>query len=185
MADVARFTALVRERSRQHQAAFEHLMREGLHAPALSLVRQELDSMIRVIFLLGLSKPERSRLIRASLRGIQWTRPSKTNPAKNVRITDREMADYAQNHHRWVQQVYRYGCNLIHLSDWHGYEQHDPTKNMTEIERNDVRAAMEQARGRHLEPISFCSLLEHAPYAIKKIAGNLECYVKDLERLGA
>jgi hypothetical protein len=33
-------------------------------------------------------------------------------------------------------------------------------------------------------PRSFASLLEHAPFAIEKIAGNLECYVKELEKLG-
>jgi hypothetical protein len=180
--DIRRFCSLVRERSLQNQDAFTMLMAAGLHAPALGLLRQELDSMIRVIFLLGLLGPQRDRLIRASLSGAHWTGPSEKDPKKQVRITDRKMADYALKHHGWVDQVYRYGCNLIHLSDWHNYKEHDPTLNMAAEERRDVAVELGRFHGREFTALTFSDLLQHAPYAMDKIASNLECYVKDLEK---
>lgn len=48
----AMFISQVRGRSRENQAAFGILWQQRLLSPAVALVRQELDSMVRVMFLL-------------------------------------------------------------------------------------------------------------------------------------
>lgn len=177
-----RFCAQVRDRSRENRTAFALLCKNRLFGPALALVRQELDSMIRVIYLLELADPsERRRLILDSIEGRHWSRP--TPKGKAVRITDREMAELALKRHTWVRQVYQFGCNLIHLSDWHGYQTADPTKNMTPDDRASVLEEIERVHAKRFSELTFTALLEHAPFAIEKIADNLECYLKDLEKL--
>ena len=46
-------------------------------SPAFSILRQELDSMIRIIYLLHISEPnKRDHLIRSTLEGKKWTVPT-------------------------------------------------------------------------------------------------------------
>lgn len=145
------------------------------------MVRQELDSMIRVIYLLEIEEPsERSRLIEDSINGQHWKR--QTEKGKWARITDKDMVDLALERHGWIRQVYEYGCNLIHLSDWHDYQRNDPLNNMSEEERSGLRRKIEDFHDREIGNISFEMLKWHSPYAIDKIASNLECYLKQLER---
>jgi hypothetical protein len=65
-----RFCRQVRQRSEEHQQAFQILRTQNLWGAALSLVRQELDSMIRVIYLLEIEEPiERNRLMKIPSMG--------------------------------------------------------------------------------------------------------------------
>ncbi|MCA9993380.1 MAG: hypothetical protein KDE29_20485, partial [Anaerolineales bacterium] len=176
-----RFCRQVRERSKEHQQAFQILHHQNLWGAALSLVRQELDSMIRVIYLLEIEEPiERNRLIEDSINGRHWKR--QTEKGKWIRITDREMVDLALERHGWITQVYQYGCNLIHLSDWHDYQHSDPVDNLSETERRKLRSEIEDFHVRELGNVSFEMLKWQASYTIDKIASNLECYVKQLEK---
>jgi hypothetical protein len=92
------------------------------------------------------------------------------------------MVDLALERHGWITQVYQYGCNLIHLSDWHDYQKNDPVDNLSETERRTLRLEIEDFHGRELGNVSFEMLKWQAPYTIDKIASNLECYVKQLEK---
>jgi hypothetical protein len=51
--DAEIFTRQVRERSRENAESLRLLHGRGLHANVVSILRQELDSLIRVIFLLS------------------------------------------------------------------------------------------------------------------------------------
>jgi hypothetical protein len=68
-----KFCRQVRSRSSENQAAFQILTSAELHAPAIGLLRQELDSMIRVVYLLELNAAERFRLIDDSVNGVETT----------------------------------------------------------------------------------------------------------------
>lgn len=99
-------------------------------SPAFSLLRQELDSMIRVIYLLAVKDPhERSRLIKATLRGERWK--VQTARGKFRDVTDREMVDLAQGLQGWTQSVYRFGCAFVHLSDFHNHLVQNPFRKLS------------------------------------------------------
>ena len=63
-ATMLQFCTLVRQRSSEHKSAMELLStRPTLVSPAFSILRQEVDSMVRVIFILSLtSTAEREAL---------------------------------------------------------------------------------------------------------------------------
>jgi hypothetical protein len=60
-------------------------------SPAFSILRQELDSMVRVIYLLQQNVVERVRLISLTLDGDKWQ--VETNNGKMRHVTDRDMVD--------------------------------------------------------------------------------------------
>lgn len=152
-----RFCRQVRERSNENQQAFRILRAQNLWGAAPGLVRQELDSMIRVIYLLELEDLiERNRLIEDSITGRHWKR--QTRNGNWTRITDREMVDLALERHGWITQVYQYGCNLIHLSDWHDYQSNDPVDNISEADMRNLRLEIESFHGREFGNISFETL---------------------------
>ena len=174
---LAVFCRQARERSREHSEALRCLHGRGLHGQIVSILREELDSMIRVIHLLSIQDRERrSQLIEASVRGRKWTH------ANGSRITDREMVELADRLQGWTRSVYRFGCGFIHLSSFHDYRERDPMEMISEDERRAILGHMSYYHsGPAGDRPSFQDMLIYLPAVFEKIAGNLECYLKELE----
>ena len=151
-------------------------------SPAFSILRQELDSMIRVIYLLQIADlTERQRLIESTLRGEKWKVP--TPKGKYRDVTDREMIDLAQHLQGWTQSVYRFGCAFVHLSDFHNHLAQDPFQRLSEAEKQDVLSYMRKYHGGPLhENPDMEELSTYLPRVFDKIADNLKCYLEQLER---
>lgn len=175
------FVSQVRDRSRENQAAFDLLWRQNLLSPAVALVRQELDNMVRVMFLLDAAPAERMRLIHDSLSGRHWT--CSTSNGKTRKITDRDLIEHALVHHPWTQQVCRFGCNFIHLSNWHGHRGRDPVVTLRNDERADIESLIADEGLPSLSAFTFDELVQLAPYSMDKIGSNLGCYLRDLEQV--
>jgi hypothetical protein len=80
-----------------------------------AILRQELDSMVRVIYLLTQTVEHRTLLINTSVQGKKWPK-----------VTDKEMVDIAQKLQSWTQSAYKFSCAFIHLSGLHDYKHRDP-----------------------------------------------------------
>lgn len=171
------FSRQVRNRSKEHERAMQVLARERLAGQMVAVLRQELDSMVRVIYLLTQQPDRRTALIEASVAGEKW---SKENSRASV--TDKEMVDLAQDLQGWTRSVYKFGCAFIHLSALHDYNDRDPLEQLPEQEREDI---LEHCRHYHGGPIGndakFSDLVSYLPNVLSKITGNLECYLEKLE----
>lgn len=171
------FLRQVRSRSKEHQRAMQVLAREGLAGQMIAVLRQELDSMVRVIYLLTQNAERRGKLIEASVRGEKWFKPN-----SRASVSDKEMTDLAQSLQGWTRSVYRFGCAFIHLSSLHDYNDRDPLEQLPQQEREDILAHCRHYHGgpsRH--NAQFSELIPYLPKALEKIAANLECYLEDLE----
>lgn len=143
----------------------------------ISVLRQELDSMVRVIYLLTQDIECRELLIIQSVRGEKWSQAT-----SRVKVTDKEMVELAQNLQGWTQSVHRFGCAFIHLSGLHDYNDRDPLSQLSATERIDI---LKHCREYHGGPARtterFEDLIPYLPLVLEKIAGNLECYLESLE----
>jgi hypothetical protein len=169
---------MIRERSAEHRRAVGSLHSSGAHGQVVSVLRQELDSMIRVIFLLSIvDRDRRLKLIVASVQGKHWT-----HDGTRKRVTDREMVELASKLQGWTESVYRFGCAFVHLSSFHDYRERDPMAMITEDERTAILNHMRHYHGGPCEPhASFQEMLPYLPMVFDKIASNLECYIANLE----
>jgi len=182
-ADTRTFCTMIRNRSVENRRAMHSFSApHGVLSPAFSILRQELDSMIRVIYLLQIADlTERSRLISATLMGEKWKVPTPKGKFRDV--TDREMVDISQQLQGWTQSVYRFGCAFVHLSDFHNHHVRNPFQRLTEAERQDVLSHMRHYHGASLhENSDMRELSQYLPQVFDKIADNLRCYVDELER---
>lgn len=182
--DVAWFCRQVRARSREHREAMSVVNERGWSSIAVGILRQELDSLVRVIFLTSQSdRCLRARLLEQAVSGEAWTVPTSNGRSRKVR--DREMVDRAQNIHGWAQRVYRFGCGFIHLSNLHDYLARDPFQSLPPDEREWIAQYLHQYHdGKVSLNSTFDDIKVYIPKVLEKIASNLEHYLNLLESGG-
>lgn len=177
MSDLDIFIRQVRSRSTEHLKAMKLLHEAGLVGQTVSVLRQELDSMIRVVYLLAQDRERRNDLISASVNGTQWSRKNSKS-----RVTDREMVELASELNGWTKSVYKFGCAFIHLSDLHDYNDRDPLQRVSVDERKSL---IEHCRFYHGGPKANAdclqSLIPYFPEVLKKVTDNLHWYLQELE----
>jgi len=173
------FCNCIRQRSIEHKMAIQRTT--DLPGIMASLIRQELDSMVRVIYLLSISDPyERIRLIEQTIGGNKWTIESQKG--KERQITDREMVELANLLQGWTKSVYKFGCAFIHLSNSHAYNSKNPFESLPDTEKEDILSHMRYYHGGPRTDFpSFEELATYFPMVFDKIASNLECHLKELE----
>jgi hypothetical protein len=172
------FCRQVRERSREHAEAIRLISHASLYSVGTGILRQELDSMVRVMYLLSLDdRTQRHQLIRSSVDGKQWRHPNGT------RITDREMVDLANTLTGWAGSVYKFGCSFIHLSKFHDRLARDPFRALPRSEQRHVIAHIEHYHGSigKASPTTE-DIVRYVPRIFEKIRGNLMVYLQQLER---
>ena len=178
MTDKEKFCRILRERSNEHKTAINLVLHNGLYGQAISILRQELDSMVRVIFLLD--EPDlsiRSHFMVQTLNNTKWTLPN-----SRIIVTDRNMVDFANTLFGWTQSVYKLGCAFIHLSPMSDYKNENPFLQLTQGETDDVR---QHLNNYHDFPLTNTLSMETVtPYlhrVFTKVSDNLEYYINGLE----
>ena len=172
------FCRQIRSRSKEHKTAISLLHENDVTSQVVAILRQELDSMIRVIYLLTITDKEyRADLIRASVEGKPWKKKNSQH-----KITDREMVNIANQLEGWTESVYQFGCGFIHLSNFHDYKERDPLAMISPTEKDAILKHMKYYHGGPQNPNpKFTDLVFYFPRVFEKISDNLECYVEQLE----
>lgn len=171
---------VMRKRSREHKIATSRM--SDLPGMMASILRMELDSMIRVIFLLSKDDLlERERLSYQTLSGEKWTVLTLKN--KNSQVLDKDMVELANELQGWTRSVYKFGCAFIHLSNFHDYSENNPFDSLSENDKTDILSHMRHYHGGPTnDNPTFIELAKYFPCVFEKISGNLKCYIDSLER---
>ena len=127
------FCRQIRSRSREHQHAMCLMSKAGLAGQMGAILRQELDSMVRVIYLLAQTPDHRASLIDSAVSGKKWFQ-KKSKGA----VTDKEMVELAKQLQGWTLSVYKFGCAFINLSAIHDCDDRDPLRQLPVHQRNDI-----------------------------------------------
>ena len=176
------FVNLIKSRSDEHAIAFLRI--HDLPGSMMSILRQELDSLIRVLYLISLPDlNERNRLMKCTLDGERWKVPNSNG--KQVVVTDAMMVETSEKFEGWARSVYKFGCAFIHLSNFHGYLSSNPLESLSHEERTDILKHMRHYHGGPTsDSPSFGQFAQYFPRVFDKIKGNLECYLEHLSSNG-
>ena len=177
MTSTEKFCQILRQRSKEHIAAGQLLFTNGYYGQLISILRQELDSLVRTVFLLSRDINTRQHFTDQTLQNIKWTHPN-----SRLIVTDRQMVDLTDQLLGWTNSVYKLGCAFIHLSPMADYRNSNPFSQLTQTEADSIKQHLHHY---HDFPLSsFLDVSTISSYLLKvleKVSENLECYISDLE----
>jgi hypothetical protein len=178
MTEKEQFCRILRERSKEHRTAINLMLQNELYGQSISILRQELDSMVRVIFLLDEADLSvRDHYINQTLNNKKWTLPN----SKTI-VTDRNMVDLANFLFGWTQSVYRLGCAFIHLSPMSDYKNGNPFAQLTQEEKDEVKEHLHNYHGfLSTNDLTMETISPFLQRVFTKVADNLEAYIQGLE----
>jgi len=170
------FIELVKSRSIANAKSFDSLYSQGLLGNCLSILRQELDSFVRILYLGRVQNiVERERLMKQTINGERWERL--TSNGKWRLINDKEMVDKASELKGYVEYVYKFGCAFIHLSNFHNYKTVNPFDKLNLKEKYDIKRYLNQYHGQSTdENLTVDYLNALLPEIFKKVSSNMHCY---------
>lgn len=177
MTPTEQFCRILRQRSAEHTSAGQLLFDNGLYGQMVSVLRMELDSMVRTIFLLNDPLDARAHFIAQTLRNEKWSRPN-----SRATITDRQMVDLANNLNGWSNSVYRLGCAFIHLSPMSDYTNAEPFQHLSQFEKDHIKRHLHYYHGFPLsDPINMTTVSPYLLRVLEKVSSNLHYYIELLE----
>jgi hypothetical protein len=145
----------------------------GWRSVELSILRMELDSLVRAMYLNHLG--DNARRVELLSRA--------TMPRTKFGVPDRDMVDFAEGLTGWARRVYDYSNAFIHLSSQHDYGVHDPFRQLDSDERVAIASYLQQYHGGAVAVDStFEQVADYVPKVFDKIAKNLEAELARLER---
>lgn len=171
------FIRAAEARSNENAESLILLLDAGRLGNAVGLLRQEIDTFIRLVYLSRIEETEVERLITAFVNGEQWRHCN-----GNRRITDREMVDIAKEQYSWVEVAYRFGCGLVHLSNLHDYENVDPFTQIPVEDKSEIVSYLGDYHGYRGLDIDMPRFIEMLPAVMQKICGKVASYSKALTR---
>jgi len=94
------------------------------------------------------------------------------------------MVDLANNLNGWTQNVYKFGCAFIHLSNFHDYHSKDPFQSLENSDKDNIINQLHNYHGANLNrDSSLNDLIRFLPSVMEKISSNYECEIKTLEEI--
>jgi hypothetical protein len=177
MTPTEQFCQILEERSAENVSAGQLLFNNRLYGQIISVLRQELDSLVRVVFLLSKDLNTRQYFILQTLQNTKWTLPN----SRTV-VTDRHMVDLTDRLHGWTNSVYKLGCALIHLSPMVDYRNSNPFHQLEPTEINDIKQHLHNYHGFQLtDPLNMDTVRPCLLRVLDKVSSNLEYYISCLK----
>jgi hypothetical protein len=178
--NVETFCRMTEARSREHHEAMRVALNEGWLAIAGSVLRMELDSMMRVIWLLR-HPDTRDQILASCVAGRGFSDGRRIRDGEMVADADREIAADAADENGWVRSVYDFGNTFVHLTNAHDYAATDPFQAYEH--RDEVIEFLNYYHPGKVPglPVDDKSTLRdlaaYAPHVLEKITSNLDTYV--------
>lgn len=177
MTETEQFCQILRERSAENISAGQLLFNNRLYGQLISVLRQELDSLVRAVFLLSKDLTTRQHFISQTLQNKKWTLPN----SRTV-VTDRNMVDLTDRLHGWTNSVYKLGCAFIHLSPMADYRNSNPFQQIEPTEINYIKQHLHSYHGFNLaDPLNMDTVSPYLLRVLDKVSSNLEPYIVYIE----
>lgn len=173
---VFQFIELVKNRSEENRLSLNNLYENRLLGNCISILRQEIDTFIRIIYLGRLNSiEERERLINLTFNDEKWNKLTLNNKSRN--ITDKDMVNIASEVKGYVQYLYKFGCGFIHLSNYHNYKIKNPFDRLSLSEQIDIKFYLHQYHGFSIQnDLTIEGIEDLIPNIFEKVSQNMLYY---------
>lgn len=177
MTQTENFCNILRERSSEHASAVQLLFHNHHYGQVIAILRQELDSLVRAVYLLSKDLETRQHFINLTLENLKWTQPG-----SRTSVTDREMVNLADRLYGWTNSVYKLGCAFIHLSPLADYRNTNPFEQLEPSEVENIKQHLNHYHGFPLsETLTMETIIPYLQKVFQKVNMNLVGYIQNLE----
>jgi hypothetical protein len=161
------FLRAARFRSEQNRAALDLLLKAEIYGIAIGLLRQEIDTFVRLVYLESVDERTAASLLTQFVDGKRWSRGGRL-------IRDGEMIEIAKAPNEWVRIAYDFGCKLIHFSMLHECKSIDPFVRISSEDRQTIVGFLRSYHGYRDADIDLRRFVRFLPKVMNKISGKIE-----------
>lgn len=174
-----KFIAQVQARSAENQKSFELLYKHECYGVCIGIIRQELDSLQRVSYLIDWDNGYQFRqnafdLVSNNVQIGEWVFLNANGKKQKVRDIDMLQTG------GWEAVVYNFGCGLVHLTDKHLYRDFDPIVKMRDEEKQLTIEYLKKYHGFDKREVNMNDIIQYLPKIYKKIYENIECNLEEI-----
>jgi hypothetical protein len=170
------YKSLVGHRLAENMKSFKLLFGMQHYGNCISIMCQELDQIIRILFLLNSNFEERKGFIQASIDSHKWSIKNKEN--KREFINDEMLLHFAGTLEGWDRGIYEFGIAFKNLSNNFNYGSRDPIKSMGEAERLQLSRYIQNFhQGDFPGDFTLETLIPILPVIIDEISAKLKSYL--------
>jgi hypothetical protein len=130
------YKKMVTHRLEENIKSFHLLFGMKHYGNCISIMCQELDQMIRILFLINSSSNEKQQFMYSSINSHKWYITNKEN--KKVYITDEMLLKFAETLKDWDKSIYQFGFSFKNLTNNFNYGSRDPIKSMSKMDRDKL-----------------------------------------------
>jgi hypothetical protein len=170
------YKKLISHRLEENVKSFKLLYDIQHYGNCISIMCQELDQVVSLLFLLNSNSEDRRLFMQSSINSQKWFIVNKEN--KKVYVTEEMIVKFAETLTGWDKSIYEFGLSFSNLSKNFNYGSKDPIKSMNDFDRVKLSTYI---RDYHINdfPINFSlnDLIPVLPIIIKEISTKLNDYM--------
>jgi hypothetical protein len=173
------YKRLIARRLEENMKSFNLLFGIQHYGNCISIMCQELDQMIRLLFLLNKDSTIRKSFMQSSIESHKWHITSKDN--KREYITEETLVEFAKSLKGWDRGIYDFGFAFKSLSNNFNYGSKDPIKSMTDSDRANLARYIQKFHVKDFpDTFTIDALIPVLPGIIEVISTNLKSYLEKI-----
>jgi|SRR5208282_4151651 len=171
------YKKLISHRMQENMKSFKLLFNIKHYGNCISIMCQELDQLIRLLFLLNSNSDEKKQFMYSAINSQRWYIINNEN--KKEYVTDETLLKFAETLNDWDRSIYEFGFSFNDLSTNFNYGSRDPIKSMNERNRKKLYNYVKEYHVRDF-PASFSldDLIPVLPMIIEEISSKLNKYLE-------
>jgi hypothetical protein len=173
------YSSTIKHHLEENRKSFYILFELKHYGNCIAIMCQELDQIIKILFLLKCEKNDKTNFIRLTVNNQKWYKTDRNE--KKVFITDDFLRKYAESFTGWEKSIYNFGFSFKSLSNNLNYFLKNPIISLDESERLKI---YEYIREYHEEdfPIDFSidDLIPVLPLVFNRISEELKVDVNKI-----
>lgn len=173
------YTRLISHTLKENWKSFSILFELKHYGNCISIMCQELDQVIRLLYLIKSRSHEKDELIAQAINSQKWFLLGPDR--KKTYITEETLSEFAKTLTGWEKAIYEFGLAFKSLSSNYNYILKDPIKGMKDAERDKIHAYIVEYHDKDF-PADFAlgNLIPELQAIFERISENLKLAMEQL-----
>ena len=173
------YKKIISQRLDENRKSFDLLFGIQHYGNCISIMRQELDQVIKLLFLLNSTKSEQMQFIEASINNHKWFVLTSDN--KKDYVTEDILKEFSETLSGWDKSIYEFGLAFGSMANTYNYGTKDPIKSMADKDKEKIFKYITEYHNKDFSrEYDLGKLILELPTILNLISNNLQKYMDRL-----